>query len=207
MNSNPSVNVGTTRWMSPELLDPNHSDFKDGQRTKASDCYALGMVIYEVLSGQVPFVDYHILFVPHHITSGERPKRPKREWFTGDLWGMLEICWSSNPIARPTIGAVFECLERASPIWKPLPPCDYNEVTNERTSPTGKPLPPCEYNEATNERTSPTGKPLLPRDYNKATNVGDQTSSKARDPSMFPNLTMNTRLTFKYQGPLVQPLH
>jgi len=34
---------GTYRWMSPELLeDP------DGRPTKRSDCYALGMVVYEV---------------------------------------------------------------------------------------------------------------------------------------------------------------
>ena len=42
--------AGTPRWMSPELLrDPNH------RRTKQSDCYALGMVIYEVCeNGTVP---------------------------------------------------------------------------------------------------------------------------------------------------------
>ena len=38
---------GTTRWMSPELLDPSrfHSD---GLPSRESDCYALGMVVYEV---------------------------------------------------------------------------------------------------------------------------------------------------------------
>ena len=38
---------GTRRWMSPELLDPER--FGAGDRpTRQSDCYALGMVIYEV---------------------------------------------------------------------------------------------------------------------------------------------------------------
>ena len=37
------TNVGTIRWMSPELFrDYGH------RQTKQSDCYALGMVIYEV---------------------------------------------------------------------------------------------------------------------------------------------------------------
>lgn len=38
---------GTTRWMSPELLDPSrfHSG---GFPSRESDCYALGMVVYEV---------------------------------------------------------------------------------------------------------------------------------------------------------------
>jgi serine/threonine protein kinase len=42
---------GTRRWMSPELLDPElfHIPQSEGDRpTRQSDCYALGMVIYEV---------------------------------------------------------------------------------------------------------------------------------------------------------------
>ena len=43
------VCAGTFRWMSPELLDPKRFD-SDGRLTRESDCYALGMVIYEVKS-------------------------------------------------------------------------------------------------------------------------------------------------------------
>ena len=42
---------GTRRWMSPELLDPERFGIpeSEGNRpTRQSDCYALGMVIYEV---------------------------------------------------------------------------------------------------------------------------------------------------------------
>jgi serine/threonine protein kinase len=39
---------GTTRWMSPELLDPDRFGITDYRPTKQSDCYALGMVVYEV---------------------------------------------------------------------------------------------------------------------------------------------------------------
>jgi serine/threonine protein kinase len=38
---------GTVRWMSPELLDPTRFD-SDGLPSRESDCYALGMAIYEV---------------------------------------------------------------------------------------------------------------------------------------------------------------
>jgi len=52
--SNTAVpSCGTTRWMSPELLDPSHFD-SDGLPSRESDCYALGMVIYEV-SGFLSF--------------------------------------------------------------------------------------------------------------------------------------------------------
>ena len=42
---------GTRRWMSPELLDPEMfgmPESEDNRPTRQSDCYALGMVIYEV---------------------------------------------------------------------------------------------------------------------------------------------------------------
>jgi len=38
---------GTVRWMSPELLNPTHFGH-NGRLTRESDCYALGMVVYEV---------------------------------------------------------------------------------------------------------------------------------------------------------------
>ena len=34
--------------MSPELLDPTRLEDRDPRPTKGSDCFALGMVIYEV---------------------------------------------------------------------------------------------------------------------------------------------------------------
>jgi len=34
--------------MSPELLDPERFGITDYRPTKKSDCYALGMVVYEV---------------------------------------------------------------------------------------------------------------------------------------------------------------
>ena len=42
---------GTYRWMSPELLDPKRFGMprsEDNRPTRQSDCYAFGMVIYEV---------------------------------------------------------------------------------------------------------------------------------------------------------------
>ena len=45
------IEGGTPQWMSPELFDPESFGLQEGRPTKASDCYALGMVIYEVLSG------------------------------------------------------------------------------------------------------------------------------------------------------------
>ena len=108
--------------MSPELLDPERFGAKDSRPTKESDCYALGMVIYEVLSGQVPFTPYRNFTVMRKVTEGERPVRPEGVeglWFTDDLWGILKQCWVPRPESRPSIEAVLECLGPVSRDWKP----------------------------------------------------------------------------------------
>jgi hypothetical protein len=43
---------GTYRWMGPELFYPNDFGISKLQLTKETDCYAFGMVIYEVSVSQ-----------------------------------------------------------------------------------------------------------------------------------------------------------
>ena len=114
-------NGGTTRWMSPERLYPEDFDFGDGRPTEESDCYALGMVILEVLSGEAPFARDVRVAVILKVHRGERPERPKGGQFTNDLWKTLGQCWSTQPNDRPTVKAVLECLELVSKVWRPLP--------------------------------------------------------------------------------------
>jgi len=125
--TNPTVSssytpAGTTRWMSPELLDPDRFGPKDGRPTKESDSYALGMVIYEVLSGEFPFASYREYVVMRKVIEGERPERPQGaegEWFTDYLWHTLQLCWAQEPKGRPTIEAILECLGPVPEGWKP----------------------------------------------------------------------------------------
>ena len=124
--------------MSPELLDPDGFGFKDGRPTKESDCYALGMVVLEVLTGEAPFARYTSLTVMRKVVDGERPERPQgpeATWFTDDVWGTLEQCWSPQPKARPTVEAILECLQRGSTAWQPLPQSvDHNEAESDDES-------------------------------------------------------------------------
>ena len=129
-----SSGSGTTRWMSPELLDPDHFGLKNSRPTKESDCYALGMVVYEVLRGQAPFAQYKDFTVMRKVIEGEWPERPQgaeEVWFTDGLWKMLERCWSSQPKDRPTITTVLEYLEQGSTTWHPLPPGSGDDVQSD----------------------------------------------------------------------------
>ena len=105
---------GTLRWMSPELLNPESFGLGNSCPTKESDCYALGMVIYEVLSGQVPFSQCmgHTFLLK--VMGGERPEKPRGTqgaWFTDELWGLLERCWRRQPHDRPNLKALLQYLE------------------------------------------------------------------------------------------------
>jgi serine/threonine protein kinase len=133
-SSSSPKSAGTARWMSPELLDPDQFDLEDSRPTKDSDCYALGMVILEVLSGKPPFPNYNGLIAMRKIVEGELPGRPQgaeEVWFTDDLWEMLEQCWSPQPGWRPTIEAVLQCLKRGSTAWQPLPPDLHDHVQSD----------------------------------------------------------------------------
>ena len=109
-SSSSYIEGGTIRWMSPELLAPEQSN----RPTKSSDCYALGMVVYEVLSGRPPFHRFQNLVVMQRVVEGLRPERPRGEegvWFTDELWGVVERCRTPGPDNRPSIDTVLERLD------------------------------------------------------------------------------------------------
>ena len=111
----PSATSGTYRWMAPELLDPESSS---PHNTRESDCYSLGMVIYEVLSGEAPFAaTRHTYRVIAEVLAGVRPTRPQGaqgSWFTDALWEILELCWRKEPDERPRLHIILRCLQDAT---------------------------------------------------------------------------------------------
>ena len=102
----------TARWMSPELIDPEQFGFEKYRPTTASDCYALGMVVYETIGGRLPFHDNTDLSVFVKVLRGERPRRGRD--FTNGVWKMLELCWKPQSNLRPNVKDVLVCLEQAS---------------------------------------------------------------------------------------------
>ena len=97
--------------MSPEIINPQRFGFKSSCPTTSSDCYALGMVIYETISGHLPFHELANMEVFVNVLKGERPSREDR--FTDNLWKMLKLCWAPHPKKRPSIEDVLRCLEEA----------------------------------------------------------------------------------------------
>ena len=84
--------------MSPELIYPESFGLEKIRPTKESDCYALGMGIHEVLSGQIPFTPWGGPLVIQKVLNGERPGRLRGEggtlivhrWYMGNVEALLE---------------------------------------------------------------------------------------------------------------------
>ena len=111
--------------MSPELIDPQRFGFESSRPTKHSDCYALGMVVYEIISGHFPFHQHGDLNVILKVLAGELPSR--EAGFTDSLWKMLELCWTPKPNDRLSIEDILQRLE-AIQILPELPPGVDEEV-------------------------------------------------------------------------------
>ena len=109
LSSSSYTQGGTARWMSPELIAPQELGLDTSRPTKASDCYSLGMVIYETISGNLPFHEDTDLAVFLKVVRGERPRRTPG--FTRSLWKKLKQCWVPHPDDRPGIEGVLQCLE------------------------------------------------------------------------------------------------
>ena len=120
--------------MSPELIYPTKFGLETRRQTKESDCFALGMVIHEVLSGQRPFTEIkHASEIMYAILDGMRPRRPRGKkggLFTDDIWETLELCWKEQPRDRISASAVLLRLEGHPPLLRPSPNVDGDAETD-----------------------------------------------------------------------------
>lgn len=101
---------GTTSFMAPELLLPDKFGLSKGVPSKEADIYALGLTVYQVLTGKWPFFPRREADIMFAVISGERPPKPENMeeiGMTDGLWDLLEWCWRGDRMARPTIVEVL----------------------------------------------------------------------------------------------------
>jgi len=120
--------------MSPELIDPQRFGSVGTRPTISSDCYALGMVVYEVINEREPFHQIRGLTVFARVLEGDRP--PRNADFVDILWEMLQRCWVAQASDRPDIEEVLQCLESIWGSSKPPSSVDETTTTEEGEVPT-----------------------------------------------------------------------
>jgi len=105
-----SQQQGTLAFMAPELLLPDKFHLKKGVPSPEADIYALGMTVYQVLTGKWPFFPRREAEVVHAVVSGERPPKPENAeeiGITEVLWDLLRACWREDRTTRPAIAEVL----------------------------------------------------------------------------------------------------
>ncbi|CAE6478542.1 unnamed protein product [Rhizoctonia solani] len=102
----------TTRFAAPEVLKGDDHTF-----TKESDIYALGMTIFNIMTGRAPFADKREVSVIIEVVSNKG--QPSKSNFEGSLtgsdakvkmWDLLKGCFDYEPKNRPRVGQVKEVL-------------------------------------------------------------------------------------------------
>jgi serine/threonine protein kinase len=88
---------GTMTHMAPELLLHGHV-------SKASDVYAFGILLWEMLVGARPYPGVLLALLPHEVAhAGLRPAWPAEVAADAALdscRALAEACWAADPAAR-----------------------------------------------------------------------------------------------------------
>ncbi len=95
------VMIGTPRYMSPEQCD-------GAELTPAADVYSLGVILYEMLSGVVPFSGSTPLSIA--MKHASEPPRPPREYVASIPQALEEVvlhALQKHPEDRPANAAAF----------------------------------------------------------------------------------------------------
>lgn len=118
---------GTWTHMAPELLYPEKFGLRTSRVSKQADIYAFGMVVYEVLTGRIPFgvEKRRHQEVILRVMQGKRPNKPEKAaeiGFGGGTWELVQRCWDENRNERPTADKILEHFRRVARTSTVVPP-------------------------------------------------------------------------------------
>ncbi|CAE6429530.1 unnamed protein product [Rhizoctonia solani] len=110
-DSSPSMSM---RWTSPEIIN------ETTKITQAGDIYALGMIIFEVITGILPYDGVKEPAIMCRILAGNVPSRLETHMPSGveqadQLWSLITICWAFDPKKRPEAQEVRNILGGITP--------------------------------------------------------------------------------------------
>jgi serine/threonine protein kinase len=89
--------VDTFQWTSPEMFENNEWSVK-------TDIYALGIIIWEIFSGHIPFEGLTMGQLALKVSQGVRPDmKLLGSCKTREDERIMERCWQKDPTLRPTI--------------------------------------------------------------------------------------------------------
>ncbi|OHT05373.1 hypothetical protein TRFO_05957 [Tritrichomonas foetus] len=109
-NCSLTLKVGSPIFMAPEML------IGDAQYDLSIDVYSFGILLYQLVTGKIPFYDFFarnrgasIFQLTKWVTTGNRPSF-KDVNINKDFQELMESCWAETPNDRPTFDDVCDIL-------------------------------------------------------------------------------------------------
>ena len=97
-----TAETGTYRWMAPEVI--RHEPY-----SKSADVFSFGMILFELLTHQLPFADQPALQAAVAVAlAAARPPLPDR--CPPALARLVSLCWASESSERPSFTYVADAL-------------------------------------------------------------------------------------------------
>eukprot|EP01114_Cavostelium_apophysatum_P016329 TRINITY_DN4614_c1_g2_i1.p2 TRINITY_DN4614_c1_g2~~TRINITY_DN4614_c1_g2_i1.p2 ORF type:complete len:186 (-),score=46.96 TRINITY_DN4614_c1_g2_i1:23-580(-) len=94
---------GPLKWMSPESI--LHSKY-----STASDVFSYGVVLYEILSGEMPWRELSNMEAARQVVEGKRLPTPPNA--NKHLVSIMLRCWEQQPEKRPSTAEIVSLLEK-----------------------------------------------------------------------------------------------
>jgi serine/threonine protein kinase len=183
----PVQSVGTLPWKAPELL-------KRGPKYNAAcDMYSLGMTLWELSSGKLPFADAQDNDqIVAWVLQGEQETIPAET--PEYLKATIQACWALVPTRRPTAAQAVSALKAAG---KAVPEA------------AGEPIPAGYqvHSEAQSVNTDPNY-PLHTPQAGSSNTIGGYSlaSPSLRSPPPIPTATLVAEVLYPFQGTSAEEL-
>ncbi|GES97506.1 kinase-like domain-containing protein [Rhizophagus clarus] len=109
VSSNNKDIFGILPYIDPQLLKDQANDGKKYKANKKSDVYSVGVLLWEISSGRVPFESDDTLGLTLEILNGKRETPIANTSI--DYCNIYKRCWEDNPDDRPNIQQVLSDLK------------------------------------------------------------------------------------------------
>lgn len=100
-----NANKGTPAYMAPECL--TNEDY-----SKYSDVFSFGVVLWEIVTGLIPWDKKTPETIYAELTTGSRLPIPSKSAFPSELLELIRECWLEQSTSRPTMRTVLKTLKQ-----------------------------------------------------------------------------------------------
>ncbi|MBL7254290.1 serine/threonine protein kinase [Actinoplanes sp. LDG1-01] len=127
----PNAVFGTPHYMSPEA-------FHGAMASPATDVYALGVLLYELINGHPPYLSDSIPDLMRRHLEGNPVRRPG---IPGPIWDVIMACMEQKPRLRPTAAELVADLSDAARRFADIPALPRPSAESLLDQPSRRPEP------------------------------------------------------------------